>query len=57
METGKSNLWDRGSQSVVPVPAATAPVGKRVNMHILGPRPTPAESETLGCSPEICVFS
>lgn len=54
METGKSSLT---CPSVVPVPAASATVGTHVNMHILGSQLRHAESETLGCIPEICVFS
>lgn len=36
------------SQSTVPWPAASASPGDLLEMHILLPEPTPAESETLG---------
>lgn len=37
METDRSHFWGRASQSVVPVPAASATLGKLGNIHVLGP--------------------
>lgn len=48
--------WINCSQSVVPWLAASASLGKVVEMQILRPYPKLADSKTLGWGPSICVF-
>lgn len=45
-----------GSQNINSKPVLSASSGNLLKLHILRPQPGPAESDTLGVGPAICVL-